>query len=114
MIRAGLLAVALAAAVSDVIALRFSMDAMACCAKAQNACARLKTPDDCCRSMGHGFSASPSTMPEAGIFSFGSMLAVVPALDSAVTVRRLPFAAESSTFKRPHDPPHLHPVALLI
>jgi hypothetical protein len=24
------------------------------------------------------------------------------------------FAPDPSTFKRPHDPPHLHPVALLI
>jgi hypothetical protein len=114
MIRAGLLAVALATSSSDVIALHFSMNAMACCAKAQNACARLKTPDDCCRSMGHGFSGSPSTMPDGRVFSFGPMLAVVPALDTAIIVPHLPLGAETSTFKRPHDPPHLHPVALLI
>lgn len=104
---------ALAAGSSDLVALRFSARARACCAKTHNKCAGLKTPDDCCRSMGHGFGTSVSTAPAARASDVGLTLAVLssPASPAAVTsVWLLP----GPTFKRPHDPPHLHPIALLI
>jgi len=109
-----ILAVAVAAASTDVIALQFSMAAMACCAKAHNECAQLRTPDDCCRGMGHGVGASASTAPDAGAVHFGLTLAILPAAAGSAGEPCERFAPDPSTFKRPHDPPHLHPVALLI
>jgi hypothetical protein len=109
-----ILAVAIVAASTDMIALQFSMAAMACCAKTHNECARLQTPDDCCRGMGRGVGASVSTAPDAGAIHFALTPAVLPALVSTAAESREQFAFDPSTFKRPHDPPHLHPVALLI
>ena len=114
-IRAALtLAVAVVAASNDGIALQFSMAAMACCAKTHNECAQLKTSDDCCRGMGHGVAASVSTGPDAGAIHLGLTPAVSTAVALPAGESRERFAPDSSTFKRPHDPPHLHPVALLI
>jgi hypothetical protein len=114
MIRGVILLAALVAASTDAIALQFSMAAMACCAKTHNECAQLKTPDDCCRGMGHGVGASVSTGPDSGAIHFGLTPAVLPVVASIAAESRERFAPDPSTFKRPHDPPHLHPVALLI
>ena len=93
--------------------LRSSTTAMACCAKTHNTCAGLRTPDDCCKRMGHATADSL-----AGTLSSAQPL-VVPA---TVVVAWLPpnlTTVQSSSnvdvaFKRPHDPPHLHPFSLLI
>ena len=114
MIRGVVVLAALVAASSDVIALQFSMAAMACCAKAHNECAQLKTPDDCCRGMGHGVGASVATGPDSRAIHFALTPAVPPPVASTIAECRERFAPDSTTFKRPHDPPHLHPVALLI
>jgi hypothetical protein len=112
--RGVILLAALVAASTDAIAIQFSIAAMACCAKAHNGCAQLKTADDCCRGMGHGVGASASTAPDSGAIHFSLTPAVLPLFASIAAESRERFAPDPSTFKRPHDPPHLHPVALLI
>lgn len=97
---------------SDGIALRFALEAAGCCAKSKGACARLRTPDDCCRAMGHGSGelASIKAAPSHEFMPALVTIAIVlpgPWFDSA-------FSAGPDAFKRPHDPPHLHPIPLLI
>jgi hypothetical protein len=104
----------LAAASGDVVAVHASMAALACCANTHNECAGLKTPDDCCRNMGHGVAISVSTT--AGGRAHQSEMSfdlVLPAAADPATVTCSACLPEPA-FKRPHDPPHLHPVPLLI
>ena len=92
--------------------LQSALTAMACCAKTNYQCAGLSRPDDCCQRMGHAAG------PTVGTLSSASPL-VVP---SAVTIPAFIVAPASRfgtpspgpAFKRPHDPPHLHPFSLLI
>jgi len=108
-----LLIVMLTTGFSDVLASQFSLSAMACCARAHQQCAGLRMPDDCCQSMGQGVAASVTTPPATRVGDTGPALAILP----VVTPPTAPVAraiVASTTFKRPHDPPHLHPVALLI
>jgi len=109
-----MLVVALVVASADVIALGSSVAAMACCAKTHGACAHLQTPDDCCRHMGRGVAVSVSTAPDARTIHFGLTLAILPAIASIGAESAERFAPDHSTFKRPHDPPHLHPIPLLV
>ena len=105
--------IALAAGSSDLVAAHFSMHAMACCAKAHNECAKFRTADDCCKSMGRGVSATTSMLPDGRADHGGVTLAILPIVDIPAAVA--PAAASPvPAFKRPHDPPHLHPVPLLI
>jgi hypothetical protein len=110
--KALLLTLTLATAASSADALRASIVAMACCAKAHHECAGVKTPDDCCRSRGHLVSAPPSVAPSArdGI-SFAAV--VTPLIAPGLIDDSRPLLADPA-FKRPHDPPHLHPFPLLI
>jgi hypothetical protein len=105
--------IAFAAGSNDLVAAHFSMGAMACCAKTHNECAKFRTADDCCRSMGRGVSATTSMLPDGRADHGGVTLAILPIVDIPAAVAP---AATSPTpaFKRPHDPPHLHPVPLLI
>jgi hypothetical protein len=105
--------IALAAASTDVIALHFSLDAMACCAKAHNECAGFSAPDDCCKGMGHGVSAAAATMPTACANHVAVTLAILPTIETPAAIA-VAAMWTAPTFKRPHDPPHLHPVPLLI
>jgi len=111
--RAVLLIVVLTTAVSDVLASQFSLSAMACCAKTRQECAGLRTPDDCCQGMGRGIGPTVTTPPAARAPGVTPTLAILPVItDPAPELGRV--VLPSATFKRPHDPPHLHPVALLI
>jgi hypothetical protein len=114
--RVVLLLVIVATASSDLLASRFSLDAMACCAKTHHQCAGMRTADDCCQGMGHGIgaTATATTAPAARANLTVPVLAILAAtaIPSQVTAPSIPPPAP--TFKRPHDPPHLHPVALLI
>lgn len=93
--------------------LRSSATAMACCKKTHGHCAGLNTPDNCCKRMGHTGAGAV-----AGIRS-DAPPRVLPAI---ATVTLLPANVSSVFdlpspdfgFKRPHDPPHLHPFSLLI
>jgi hypothetical protein len=104
---------AFAAGSSDLVALQFSMNAMACCAKAHNECARFSTPDDCCKGMGQGVAASTSTAPVAGAGQAVVTFAILPITETPAAIAAA-VVWTSPAFKRPHDPPHLHPVPLLI
>jgi hypothetical protein len=63
--RVVLLLVIAATASSDLLASRFSLGAMACCAKTHHQCAGMRTADDCCQGMGHGIGATTLTLPAA-------------------------------------------------
>jgi hypothetical protein len=104
----------LAAAAGDVVAVHASIRALACCATTHNECAGLKTPDDCCRNMGHGVALSVSTTAGGRAHPSGLMFdAVLPAAGDPAAATCTACLPEPA-FKRPHDPPHLHPVPLLI
>jgi hypothetical protein len=104
--------IALAAASSDLVALHFSMDATACCANTHNECAGFSAPDDCCKGMGHGVSATAATTPTSGA-AIAITLAILPVIENPASIA-IASVWTAPTFKRPHDPPHLHPVPLLI
>jgi len=114
MIRSVVVLAALLAASADAIALQFSMSAMACCAKAHHECAGLKTADDCCQSMGHGVAASTATAPAARADDDGLAVAAMLPVFAIPAMAAGTFFTADSAFKRPHDPPHLHPIPLLI
>jgi len=89
-----------------------ALTAMACCAKTNYQCAGLSRPDDCCQRMGHAAG------PTVGTLSSASPL-VVPAaviIPGFIVAPASLFGPPSTgpAFKRPHDPPHLHPFSLLI
>jgi hypothetical protein len=112
--RVVLLLVIAATASSDLLASRFSLGAMACCAKTHHQCAGMRTADDCCQGMGHGIGATVTTLPAARVSDPGPALAILPAITTSSHIATPAMPTATPTFKRPHDPPHLHPVALLI
>jgi hypothetical protein len=94
---------------------RASILAMACCAKTHGDCAGVRSPDDCCRGMGH-VSAGPvsTTAPSGPTFDPPFTAAVLaPAATANFEIGSFPVFL-SIAFKRPHDPPHLHAFTLLI
>jgi hypothetical protein len=106
-----LLASSLAA--SSLADVRSSATAMACCIKAHNQCAGLSAPDDCCERMGH-----TSGVSLAGTLSSGQPVVIPPAILATLPPVNLSLRLDAPNsdfaFKRPHDPPHLHPFSLLI
>jgi hypothetical protein len=87
--------------------------AMACCAMADYECATVGGPDECCQSGGHAVASATAAPPPSSVSLPALMFAVI----SAIPVPPLePFERllASAAFKRPHDPPHLHPVPLLV
>jgi hypothetical protein len=111
--RALLVLVIAAIASSDLLASRFSLGAMACCAKTHHQCAGMKTADDCCQGMGHGIGATATTLPAGRRSLTVPVVAILPAI-AIPSQFTAPATPPAPTFKRPHDPLHLHPVALLI
>jgi hypothetical protein len=96
----------------DLSELRDGAAAMACCAQTDYSCAGLQAPDDCCRHMGHAAAhPAPATLEKHRPLS--STMAL-PANVGPLTVVSLRPVAPVTAFTRPHDPPHLHPFALLI
>jgi hypothetical protein len=102
-----------AAAANDLAAMRASARAHACCAKTRHACAGLKSPDDCCKRMGHTAVPAPATARSIDVVD---ALAIVSIVDHNTLVTTAhPFAeVPVDSFKHPHDPPHLHTFSLLI
>ena len=83
-----------------------SATAMACCMKANFQCAGLRAPDDCCQRMGHTAARMPvGTL--AGAHSQAVASAIIAPSFLAEATSSLSLNAAPS-FKRPHDPPHLH------
>jgi len=104
-----------AAVADDLIRFSLAAGAAACCAKVKD-CASLQAPDTCCQTReqapGQGFDSS---LPGGRIAP--SLPALATLSHWVADAFQWPRAAESTvtpSFKRPHDPPHLHPVNLLI
>jgi hypothetical protein len=92
-----------------------SARAHGCCARTNYACAGLRTPDDCCKSMGHSAGAAPAGLlprPEQPVVPVASIPIDItfPAL---ADVNRAS-TTTSPIAKRLYDPPHLHTFVLLI
>jgi len=104
---------AVASGATTLADLRDSAQAMVCCAKADYSCARMQAPDDCCRNMGHAAAHQvPATSENHPPVALPIAIPInVAAHGSASTTYAPPI---TSAFTRPHDPPHLHPFALLI
>lgn len=84
---------------------------MACCKARHHVCHKQGSAGGCCKKVG---AASPSPVATATHFVAIAAPRAVPAIyvqDLTPSVGS-PLAAPS--IKRPHDPPHLHPFALLI
>ncbi len=107
-----LLAVVLAGSGLD--GFRASMKAMACCARTHGTCAGLDSPDDCCRRMGHTSASTPSAVPTTRDAAATTAFVAIMPIASAVAWPSSRHAIAEPAFKRPHDPPHLHPIPLLI
>jgi len=106
---------ALTVTVVDAANARASLSAMACCAKAKGACAGVKRADDCCRGMGHTAAGPTSNTPQKhSMLDAPFLYAVVVWTTTSGDARSAFDPVFSPTFKRPHDPPHLHPFSLLI
>jgi hypothetical protein len=104
---------AIAVACTALVDLEAWAAAMACCATTDYECATVGGPDDCCQSMGHTVGSATAAPPKDAI----GLPALTFTVVSAVLVPRLETferVLTFATFKRPHDPPHLHPVHLLV
>jgi len=99
----------------DLSSARAPLVAMACCAKTHGGCAGVKSPDTCCRGMGHvGVTPASTTPPNGPTWDAPVMRAILAQTatgDSGVGSAQV-FVCVA--FKRPHDPPHLHAFTLLI
>jgi hypothetical protein len=100
----------------DLIRFALSADAHRCCAAAHGQCAQLSTPDECCKTQeqatSQGFTSLPNAAPIRVEAPDALSLAMTPDVIAGVSER---FSNHDvAAFKRPHDPPHLHPFPLLI
>jgi hypothetical protein len=102
-----------AAAANDLAAMRASARAHACCAKMRHVCAGVKSPDDCCKRMGHTAAPAPATTRTIDAVDALAIVSVVGDGTIAATARSYD-AVSTDSFKHPHDPPHLHAFTLLI
>ena len=84
-----------------------SAQAMACCHHTDYACAGLRSPDDCCRHMGHVTVRAPAGTSVRAAAVTASACTAGPVL-AIERPRGFEFADSGASFKRPHDPPHLH------
>ena len=86
---------------------------MACCAKTNYTCAGISGPDDCCQHMGHtAHGVLAGTVSDTRVLQ--PSVAIVSPAFSDVALSTFRSVETVSTFKRPHDPPHLHTHILLI
>jgi hypothetical protein len=85
---------------------------MTCCAKTDYSCAGMRAPDDCCRSMGHAAAHQvPATIEKHQPLPTATAIPADRSLQVYVSFARV---GSVTPFTRPHDPPHLHPFALLL
>jgi hypothetical protein len=108
-----LLLMPLASAANDLAAMGASSRAHACCAKTRYACAGLKSADDCCKRMGHAAPPAPATTTKAQSLDTDTT-GVIVGVQSHVLAQAPARRSSNDSFKRPHDPPHLHTFTLLI
>src|SRR4029453_13905595 len=104
---------AIAVATTPLIDLAAWAAAMACCATTDYECATVGGPDDCCQNMGHVVASATAAPPTTSVSLPGLMVAVISAI-AVSPLERFERLQASATFKRPHDPPHVHPIPLLL
>jgi hypothetical protein len=88
---------------------------MKCCANGHHQCSKTGSPDDCCKQM-------RPVGPSALLATSAAPLVKVPVVHGIITLLSVPsvnvvpalMTPVVPEFKRPHDPPHIHPFALLI
>ena len=105
-----------AAAAGDLLQFSLSYRAASCCAETNGDCAAgLSTPDTCCQTREQAAQGLTTTAP-----GLRAELAP-PAIDSdsplasaIVGTAHMAVPLSVGSFKRPHDPPHLHIFSLLI
>ena len=85
---------------------------MACCKAGHRTCGRMTSASDCCKSRQQTAPTSP-VAKQVDVAVVIALPASVPALFALVTESRLDVPADG-TWKRPHDPPHLHAFSMLI
>jgi hypothetical protein len=110
------LLVPVAAAASDLLQFSLSYRAAACCAETNGDCAGLSTPDTCCQTReqaaGQGLTTTaPGLRAELAPPAIDSDSPLATAI---VGTARMVVPLSVGSFKRPHDPPHLHIFSLLI
>ena len=102
----------------DLIRFALSLDAHRCCAATEGSCAQLSTPDECCQTQDLAASQGFTTIgPESRTRPASIQVAIAAPIDSMFSASIAISALDNfgrNTFKRPHDPPHLHPFPLLI
>jgi len=100
----------------DLIRFALSAGAHRCCASTNGDCAQLNTPDECCHTQEQAVSQGYTTVCPDSRSQFVPDLAMgLPAEFQRFGVQLSALADDGpSGFKRPHDPPHLHPFPLLI
>ena len=104
---------AIAIATTPLVKLASLAAAMACCAGTDYECATVGGPDDCCQNMGHAVASATAAPPTSSVSLPGLTVAVISAI-AVSPLERFERLQTSATFKRPHDPPHLHPIPLLV
>ena len=91
-----------------------SSRAMACCVAAKGQCRGWKTPHECCGTR-DSTAVSIAPAPIGASRDLAVPSAACLQVESPVAALPLPVLHDGSlTFKRPHDPPHLHTFNLLI
>jgi hypothetical protein len=104
---------AVGSATLDLSELRDGAAAMACCAKTDYSCSGMQAPDDCCRNMGHAATHQvPATNEKQ--YPVSTVMAISTHIAPSMVASISRAARVTTPFTRPHDPPHLHPFALLI
>jgi len=116
-LRAATGALAAATIIVSLLASTGALTALSCCAATHGKCARLKAPDDCCRTMGHIVSVADALLPSHDVHTIGTsaaFAAVVPhAFAHPLTIQPSSIASRHA-FKRPHGPPRPLSTPLLI
>jgi hypothetical protein len=100
--------------VAELAYLSASSLAMACCRAASGECAGWKAPHECCETRDSRV-ASIAPAPLTHVRDLSAPLLRWSPVDFPIVLQpsaAIPIA--SLTFKRPHDPPHLHAFSLVI
>src|SRR4029453_5988168 len=100
---------AIAVATTPLIDLASWAAAMACCATTDYEGATGGGPDASCQNMGPPVAPATAAPPTSSVSLPGLMVAVISAI-AVSPLERFERLQASATFKRPHAPPHVHPL----
>jgi hypothetical protein len=88
---------------------------MKCCANGHRQCAKNANPHDCCKQLRDAGSSSALATAAVPFVKVPVVHGVVELLTAPSVIAAYALTVTPSPeFKRPHDPPYLHPFALLI